>query len=120
MIWNQSPDGDSVKLDTYACRAEPGVFVTLPSATAKSTIALVDDLSARALRPVRLRYHLPADSCDQPFAVTVLTQIVDRGYALHGPNASFILAFDSAHTTDAEKRMLGECCTKSSLPTARN
>ena len=89
-LGNQSCDGDSVKLDTYASGAESGLFVTLPSATAKSTIALVDELSARALRPVRLRYHLPADSRDQPFAVTVLSQIVDQGYALHGPNACFI------------------------------
>jgi hypothetical protein len=109
-----------VKLDTYASRAESGVFVTLPSATAKSTIALVDELSAHALRPVRLRYCLPADSCDQPFAVTVLSQIVDRGYALHGPNPSFIFTFDNAHTDGADKRMLGECCTKSSLPTGQN
>ena len=80
-----------MKLDTYASRALSGVFVTLPSITAKSTIGLVDELSALALKRVRRGYRLSGDSRGSVFATMVLSQIVDRGYALHGPETIAVL-----------------------------
>jgi hypothetical protein len=85
-----------VKLDTYASRAESGVFVTLPSATAKSTIGLVDELSALALKRVRRGYDLSGDSCESALAIAVLSQIVDRGYAVHGRKLAAIAAIGNA------------------------
>ena len=81
-----------MKLDTYASRAASGVFVTLPSVTAKSTIGLVDELSALALKRVRHEYHLSGDSCGSALAMAILSQIVDRGYALHGRETIVILS----------------------------
>jgi hypothetical protein len=77
-----------MKLNTYASEAVPGCFVTIPSATATSTISLIDGLVALRLNLFRLAYRLPAEPYDSPFTVSVLTQIVDKGYAVHGPDAS--------------------------------
>jgi hypothetical protein len=77
-----------MKLNTYASEAVPGCFVTIPSATAASTLSVVEGLGALQLNLFRLAYRLPAEPYDSPFTVSVLTQIVDKGYAVHGPDAS--------------------------------
>jgi hypothetical protein len=74
-----------MRLNTYASEVKPGWFVTVPSATATTTISLVDDLSALRLKLFRHAYRLPEGPCDSPFVVSVFTQIVDKGYAVHGP-----------------------------------
>ena len=76
-----------MKLNTYASEVLPRHFVTIPTATAISTIGLVDELRALRLRLFKRAYRIPARSHDTPFIVFVLTQIVDQGYALHGPDA---------------------------------
>jgi hypothetical protein len=76
-----------MRLNTYASEVVPGCFVTVPSAAATSTISLVDDLGALQLNLVRHAYRFPPEPCDSPVIVSVLTQIVDKGYAVHGPNA---------------------------------
>jgi hypothetical protein len=76
-----------MRLNTYASKVMPGCFVTVPSATATSTISLVDGLGALQLNLFRHAYRLPSEPCDSPFIVSVLTQIVDKGYAVHGPDA---------------------------------
>ena len=78
-----------MKLNTYASRVVPGCLVTVPSATAAATISMVDSLRALRLDLFRQAYVLPAGPSDSPLAVSVLTQIVDRGYAVHGPDALF-------------------------------
>ena len=79
-----------MKLNTYASEVVRGCFVTLPSATAASTISLVDDLAALQLHLFKHAYSFPRESSGSPFIVSVLTQIVDRGYAVHGSaDASF-------------------------------
>ena len=74
-----------MKLNTYASEVLRGCFVTLPSAAAASTISLVDDLAALQLHLFRHAYSFPQESSGSPFIVSVLTQIVDKGYAVHGP-----------------------------------
>jgi hypothetical protein len=76
-----------MKLDTYASQVVPGCLVTVPSATAKSTLCLVDGLGALRLNLLRHAYRFPPERLDSPFIVSVLTQIVDQGYAVHGPDA---------------------------------
>ena len=76
-----------MKLNTYASETFPGRFVTIPTAKALSTISLVDGLGALRLHLFKRAYQIPARSRNAAFMVSVLTQIVDRGYALHGPDA---------------------------------
>jgi len=76
-----------MKLNTYACGVVPGRFVTIPTAQAASTISLVDSLGAMRLHLLKRAYRFPVRSSDSAFIVSVLTQIVDRGYALHGPDS---------------------------------
>jgi len=76
-----------MKLNTYASRVVPERFVTIPTAKAAATISLVDDLGALRLHLFKRAYRFPGRSRGAPFTVSVLTQIVDRGYALHGPDA---------------------------------
>lgn len=77
------------KFNTYASEAVPGCLVTVPSATAESTISLVEGLAALRLHLHKRAYRFSMESSDSPFTVSVLTQIVDRGYAIHGPDALF-------------------------------
>jgi hypothetical protein len=76
-----------MKLNTYASEVVPGCFVTVPSARAASTLSLVDGLGSLRLNLFRHAYRFPPEPCDSPFIVSVLTQIVDKGYAVHGPDA---------------------------------
>jgi hypothetical protein len=75
-------------LNTYRSEAVPGIFVTLPS-TATSTIQIVDDLAALRLNLVKRGYEFSDEMARRPFVVSVLTQIVDHGYAMHGPDPAF-------------------------------
>ena len=76
-----------MKLNTYASEAVPGHFVTIPTAKAVATISLVDGLGALRLHLFKRAYTFPARSSNAAFMVSILTQIVDQGYALHGPHA---------------------------------
>lgn len=76
-----------MKLSTYASRSIPECFVTLPAATAASTIGVVDRLGALQLVLFKAAYGLPEALCDSPFVVAMMSQIVDQGYALHGREA---------------------------------
>ena len=78
-----------MNLDTYRSTIVDGVFVTLPSTCAKSTIDLLDDLTALHLDPVRCEYEFTEDESGAPFARFVLTEIVLKGYATHGWDGSF-------------------------------
>jgi hypothetical protein len=80
---------EPAKLDTYESEVVPGVFITVPSATAASTIAVVEGLDALRLHLCKHAYRVPEELCDAPFVVSVLTQIVDKGYALHGRDEAF-------------------------------
>jgi hypothetical protein len=73
-----------MNLDTYKSAILDGVFVTLPSTSGKSTIDLLDELSALRLGPVRREYEFSAHESREPFARFVLTEIVLKGYARHG------------------------------------
>jgi len=72
-----------MKLNTYKSEVSPGCFVTIPAATAASTIAMVDELAALHLHLARHAYAIPPEASDSESVVSILTQIVDRGYALH-------------------------------------
>ena len=76
-----------MKLNTYASEIVPGHFVTIPTAKAVSTISLVDGLRELRLHLFKRAYRFPARSRNAPIAASILTQIVDQGYALHGPDA---------------------------------
>lgn len=78
-----------MNLDTYRSTRVDGIFVTLPSTCARSTIDLLDDLTALDLDPVRREYEFTEDECCAPFARFVLTEIVLKGYATHGWDGSF-------------------------------
>jgi hypothetical protein len=78
-----------MNLDTYRSTLVDGVFVTLPSTSAKSTIGLLDDLAALRLDPVKREYEFSEDERYAPFARFVLTEIVLKGYARHGSDGSF-------------------------------
>jgi hypothetical protein len=71
-------------LKTYQSKAIEGIFVTLPSSAANATISLLDELGALHLDPVSRDYEFPDPLSRRPFVVSVLTQIVDKGYAMHG------------------------------------
>jgi len=62
----------------------PGCYVTLPTATAQATIDLVEDLETLQLNLAMHAHRFPDQPDDSPLVVSVLTQIVDRGYAVHG------------------------------------
>jgi hypothetical protein len=80
-----------MNLDTYESAALLDVFVTLPSAEARTMIAMVDKLAALELRLVRSSYTLASDASGA-FRELVLTGIATCGYAVHG----FDLAFSAA------------------------
>lgn len=73
-----------MKLCTYVSKVMPDCFVTLPAATAVSTISIVDRLSSLQLVPFKAAYCLPEAVCDSPYVEAIVTQIMDQGYALHG------------------------------------
>ena len=73
-----------MNMDTYRSTLVDGIFVTLPSTSARSTIDLLDDLTALHLDPVRCEYEFTEDERCAPFARFVLTEIVLKGYATHG------------------------------------
>ena len=77
-----------MNMDTYRSTILDGIFVTLPSTSAKSTIDLLDDLTALQLDPVRREYEFTEDERCAPFARFVLTEIVLKGYATHGWDGS--------------------------------
>jgi len=77
-----------MNLDTYRSTVVDGIFVTLPSACARSTIDLLDDLTALHLDPMRREYEFTEEERFEPFARFVLTEIVLKGYATHGWDGS--------------------------------
>ncbi len=77
-----------MNLDTYRSTLVDGIFVTLPSTSAQSTIDLLDDLTALHLDPVRREYEFTEDESGAPFARFVLSEIVLKGYATHGWDGS--------------------------------
>lgn len=79
-----------MRLNTYESAAIPDVFVTVPSAEARTTIALVDKLAALRLHLVRGSYTISGDCRNRPFLDLVSSEIAQSGYAVHG----FDLAFD--------------------------
>jgi hypothetical protein len=78
-----------MNLDTYQSAVVSGMFVTLPSAEAVATIAIVDQLSVLRLNPVRCSYRFPDWSQESPFVEFVLSEIAERGFALHRFDRSF-------------------------------
>lgn len=74
-----------MNVDTYRSKTVDGVFVTLPSNQGRAIIGLVDELATLSLDPVHLEYELPDDGAQAAFARYVLTEIVLKGYATHGP-----------------------------------
>ena len=78
-----------MNLDTYKSALFDGVFVTLPSTSGKTTIGLLDELSALRLDPVRSGYEFSEHESRAPFARFVLTEIVLKGYARHGSIAGW-------------------------------
>ena len=78
-----------MNLDTYRSTVRDGVFVTVPSVSGEATIALLDELSALRLDPVRRAYRLPDGDEFASFARFVLTEIVRKGYATHGARDTF-------------------------------
>jgi hypothetical protein len=78
-----------MNLDTYESAAIPDVFVTIPSAEARTTIATVDKLGALRLHLVRHGYRLRSDLRNRAFVDLVSTEIALRGYAVHGFDVGF-------------------------------
>lgn len=78
-----------MNLDTYESDSLPGVFVTLPSVEARTTIATVDRLSALRLRPVRTGYTLRSDPTNAAFFEMIATELAATGYAVHGFDVAF-------------------------------
>jgi len=78
----------SMNLDTFRSTLVDGIFVTLPSTSAQSTIDLLDELTALHLDPVQRAYQFTEAECSAPFARFVLTEIVLKGYATHGWDGS--------------------------------
>jgi len=81
-----------MNLDTYESAAVLDVFVTLPTAEARTMIAVVDKLAALKLRLVRSSYTIAPDASAGAFRELVLTEIATCGYAVHG----FDIAFSAA------------------------
>jgi hypothetical protein len=88
-----------MKLDTFESDAIPDVFVTLPSAEARTTIIAVEKLAALRLRVVRPGYTVRSGTGHAAFVDLICTQIADSGYALHG----FDLAFTRDSSADPDR-----------------
>ncbi|HET7403844.1 MAG TPA: hypothetical protein VFJ62_18740 [Usitatibacter sp.] len=78
-----------MNLDTYQSALLHDVFVTIPSAEAGTTIAMVDSLAALRLSLVRPHYQIPSHARMDAFRELVLTEIAARGYAVHGFDIAF-------------------------------
>jgi hypothetical protein len=78
-----------MNLDTYESAAIPDVFVTMPSAEARTTIATVQKLAALRLHLIRHGYTLRCDLRNRAFAELISTQIATSGYAVHGFDLGF-------------------------------
>ena len=78
-----------MNLDTYKSALVDGLFVTVPSVSGKTTIELLDELSALRLAPIRRGYELPGDGTSENFARFVMGEIVRKGFATHGPEDLF-------------------------------
>ena len=76
-------------MDTYRSTAVAGVFVTFQSVAAATTIPLIDELVALRLGPFRHRYAFTEAAQDSEFAAFVLSQIILKGYAVHGLDPAF-------------------------------
>jgi hypothetical protein len=76
-------------MDTYQSTTVAGVFVTLRSVAAAATIPLLDELVALRLDPFRRNYAFGEEARDREFVAFVLTQIVLKGYAVHGLDPAF-------------------------------
>lgn len=76
-------------MDTYQSTAVAGVFVTLQSVAAATTIPLIDELVALRLDPFRRNYAFAEDAQDRGFVAYVLTEIILKGYAVHGLDPAF-------------------------------
>jgi len=72
------------ELNTYRSEVSPDLFVTIPTAEAEATLAMVDGLRRMRLKIVRQRYRPAARGADADFLARVSTQILACGYALHG------------------------------------
>ena len=79
-----------MQLNTYESGALRDVFVTVPSAEAQMTLAVVDKLAKLRLKLVRHGYTVSDDSRNLPFLEFVSMEIAASGYAVHG----YDLAFD--------------------------
>jgi hypothetical protein len=72
-----------MQLNTYESGHHPDLFVTVPTAEARSVISTVDALSTLDLRVVREDYAMPEDRRDTRFRELVSTGIAKDGYAVH-------------------------------------
>jgi hypothetical protein len=77
-------------LDTYESRAIADVFVTVRTVEAQAALATVDLLGALRLEHYRSAYQAAPPPPHQVFFSNVASEIVERGFALHG----FDLAFE--------------------------
>jgi hypothetical protein len=80
-----------MQIDTFESAVTPGLFVTMPSATSCATRQIIEKFAAMKLGDYRLHYEFPDASCGMPFATSVMTKIVDEGYAMHGMDNAFRL-----------------------------
>ena len=71
-------------LNTYRSRAQPDVFVTMPTREAPAIMEFVEELLALRLMPVRSGYPLSRHARDTTFLEFVTAEIALRGYAIHG------------------------------------
>lgn len=76
-----------MRLNTYQSAVDAGVFVTIPTAAARATLHLVDGLQDLQLHLVRRAYQFPDAVAQSPFVVSILTQVIDEGYAMHADEA---------------------------------
>lgn len=77
-------DSAAVELNTYRSRAQPDVFVTMPTREAAALTTFVEELLALRLIPLCSSYPLSRHARDMPFLEFVTAQIALRGYAIHG------------------------------------
>jgi hypothetical protein len=70
--------------DTYRSTRRWHLRHAAASACARSTIDLLDDLTALHLDPDAAEYEFTEDERFAPFVRFVLTEIVLKGYATHG------------------------------------
>jgi hypothetical protein len=73
-----------VDLNTYRSRAQPDVFVTMPTREAPAIMAYVEELHVLRLIPLWSNYPLSRHARDTSFLEFVTAQIALRGYAIHG------------------------------------